>query len=476
MRKYLEVSLTYRMLAAICAWFSRQYDESRIITVFLRVESGEAGSESSLFFRAWRAFHSALCHIFEKLRLLRVFDGSITKRSFLWCAIAVTLAPILPTMAVAGFALLGFASVFIEFSCDRSRKLVYSPINRFLLLFAFIYVSATFTSVTFSGSLKGGLLTVLFVLFAFLFENSVTTKKQLDTSVILIICAGFLISAYGVYQYVFGVTGAESWIDTDMFSSAGTRVYSTLQNPNVLSEYLLLVIPFAFAMFLGARRPGKKLLYLCAAGAMCLCMLFTLSRGGWLGLIFAAAVFIVLLDGRFIFLGIAALVALYFVLPESIIARFTSIGNLSDSSTSYRVAIWYGTLSMLKEYWFCGIGPGTAAFNLVYPIYSFSAAAAEHSHNLFLQIICDAGICGIAIFLTIIFTYFRTLLSAMSRERDKMSRYLQAAAVAAITGFLVQGMTDNAFYNYRVLLIFWVVMALGMLVSRRTGMPEVGAE
>ncbi|MGE4483474.1 MAG: O-antigen ligase family protein [Oscillospiraceae bacterium] len=467
--------MTYRILAAICAWFSREYHESRIITTFLRTGNGETVSGNSILTRTWGAFHRAMCFIFEKLRLLKVFDGSITRRSFFWCALAVTLAPILPTMAVAGLAFLAFASVFIAFSCDRERKLVYSPINWLLLLFAFIYVSATFTSVTFSGSLKGGLLTVLFVVFALIFENSVTTKKQLDTAVILIVCAGFLVSAYGVYQYVFGVAGAESWIDTDMFSGTGTRVYSTLQNPNVLSEYLLLVIPFAFAMFLAERRQGKKLLYLCAAGAMCLCMLLTLSRGGWLGLIFAAAVFIILLDGRFIFLGIAALIALYFVLPESFIARFTSIGNLSDSSTSYRVAIWYGTLSMLKDYWFCGIGPGTAAFNLVYPLYSFSAAAAEHSHNLFLQITCDAGICGIAIFLATLFTYFRTTLSAMSRERDKKSRCLQAAAVAAIVGFLVQGMADNAFYNYRVLLMFWVILITGMLVSRRTAMSEVGA-
>ena len=54
-----------------------------------------------------------------------------------------------------------------------------------------------------------------------------------------------------------------------------------------------------------------------------------------------------------------------FVLPETIINRFLSIGNMADSSTSYRVYIWLGTIAMLKDYWFCGIGPGAAAFNQV---------------------------------------------------------------------------------------------------------------
>ena len=40
------------------------------------------------------------------------------------------------------------------------------------------------------------------------------------------------------------------------------------------------------------------------------------------------------------------------------ISRFTSIGDMTDGSTTYRVSIWLGTLDMLKHYWLCGIGPG----------------------------------------------------------------------------------------------------------------------
>ena len=154
------------------------------------------------------------------------------------------------------------------------------------------------------------------------------------------------------------------------------------------------------------------------------------------------------------------------------ISRFTSIGNLTDNSTSYRVYIWIGTLAMLKDYWLCGIGPGDGAFNMVYPAYSYNGIVAPHAHNLFLQIVCDAGIAALGVFLLLLFVYFRMLCSAMSREKDPASRLLQIAFTAGVCGFLVQAMTDYSFYNYRVMFLFWAVLALGAASARRTSLPE----
>ena len=207
---------------------------------------------------------------------------------------------------------------------------------------------------------------------------------------------------------------------------------------------------------------------------MCVCMLLTMSRGAWLGLLFAGAVFVVLLNPRLIMLAPFALVALYFVLPDTVISRFTSIGNLGDNSTSYRVFIWLGVLDMLKDYWLCGVGPGEAAFNSVYPAYSYNAIIAPHSHNLFLQIVCDAGIVALVVFFLVLIVYFRTTCCAISRETQPDSRLLQIAFTAGVCGFLVQAMTDYSFYNYRVMFLFWAYLALGSLCARRSELTEGG--
>ena len=156
----------------------------------------------------------------------------------------------------------------------------------------------------------------------------------------------------------------------------------------------------------------------------------------------------------------------YFVLPDTVIQRFTSIGNLADNSTSYRVSIWMGTLLMLKDYWLSGVGPGVEAFGMVYPSYGYDEIIAPHSHNLLLQILSDAGICALVLFLLLLFWYLRTLCAGFSRTKDATGRLLQIAFLSGTGGFMVQGMTDFSFYNYRVMFLFWACLGLGMAAAR----------
>ena len=191
----------------------------------------------------------------------------------------------------------------------------------------------------------------------------------------------------------------------------------------------------------------------------------------------AALVFVVLVQPRLLLLAPVAAVALYFVLPDTVIARFSSIGDLGDSSTSYRLSIWLGTLAMLKDYWLCGIGPGTEAFNLVYPAYGFSTASAQHAHNLFLQLVCDAGVLALVVFLLLVIHYARDVCASFCRtEKGAGERLYLAAFLSGTAGFLAQGMSDYSFYNYRVLFLFGTYLALGGLMARRDALERGGGE
>ena len=127
---------------------------------------------------------------------------------------------------------------------------------------------------------------------------------------------------------------------------------------------------------------------------------------------------------------------------------------------------------MLKDYWLCGIGPGEEAFNMVYPAYGYNGIEAPHAHNLLLQIVCDAGIVELVIFLVLLVVYVRMLCVAISREKDWTSRIHQIALLSGVAGFMVQAMTDYSFYTYRVMFIFWAYLALGELATRRSKLPE----
>ncbi|HIT31782.1 MAG TPA: O-antigen ligase family protein [Candidatus Enterenecus stercoripullorum] len=477
-QQIVQASVLYRVLAALCQWFGAQWHKSGLIQWFIhpphRREMAE--SQCSVFTRLWRAIHRLLCRIYRGLRLDRALAGSIFQKCWLWAGAAAVLAPILPTMAVLGLVLVSFFSLLIRLMERGDLELRHASFNRYIWLYALIYLVGTLFSVTLSGSLQGGVLTVAFVLFALVLQNSITTRTQLDALLLALVLAGTAVALYGICQFLFGWGyQSESWIDTEMFSDISFRVPSTLGNPNMLGQYLILVIPLGGAGLLAARDWGKRVFYLCCCAIMCVCMLLTLSRGAWLGLLLAGFLFLLLLQPRLLLLAPLALFALYFVLPDTVIARFTSIGNLGDTSTSYRLSIWLGTLDMLRDYWLCGVGPGEAAFNLVYPRYSYNEIVAPHSHNLFLQIVCDAGIIALVVFLLLLFHFFRDLCAAFCREKDSFSRLHQAAVLAGMGGFLVQAMTDYSFYNYRVMLLFWVFVALGALVARRGLLPERGA-
>ena len=199
--------------------------------------------------------------------------------------------PLLPTMAVLALAAVAFSSLALNLVRDRARPLVYSPVNRYILLYAAVYLAATATSVTPRQSLFPGLLMVFFMVFALVVENAVDSWERAEQLVFLMVLAGGVVALLGVGQYVLGATGDAAWVDSDMFSSVTIRVYSTLQNPNVLAEYLILMISLGGAALLTAKGTGKRLVLLACCGVMCLCMVLTMSRGGWFGLLIAGMIF-----------------------------------------------------------------------------------------------------------------------------------------------------------------------------------------
>lgn len=464
-------SMIYHLYLRLTLWLRGQWEGSAAVGWLTGQKSPAAGRISQG--GAW--LRGRLLTLFHVLRLDRLLQGSVFLHPAVFAFGAILLAPLCPTMVSLGLVCASFFSLVVRLGAQREFQVQRSPISGYVLLYGGIYLYATFTSTNVSESLFPGLLTVLFVAFALVPAACAPSEKQLRRLLGGMVLVGVIVSGYGFYQRMNPMLFRSVWTDEDMFSAISFRVYSTLENPNVLGEYFLLLIPLGAAMAL-TEKGARKLPYLLACGIMGVCLVLTYSRGCYLGLLFAAALFLVLLDRRFLVLGIIAVALSPLYLPESVLERFTSIGNMGDTSTSYRVYIWMGTLAMLKDYWFCGIGPGSGAFNRVYPEYAYNAITAPHSHNLFLQITCDTGVCGLLVFGLLLVAYYRMMFTALSQKPRREIKILQIANVSAVTGFLVQSMTDYTFYNYRVLLLFFATLGLGVLLCRMGISPEIPAE
>jgi O-antigen ligase len=247
-----------------------------------------------------------------------------------------------------------------------------------------------------------------------------------------------------------------------MFEDA-SRIYSTWDNPNVLGEYLLFIIPLAAACLYYAKKDIHKIAAAVTGITAALCIAFTFSRGAWLGLLLAALFFVLLFDRRLVWFGGLGLLLSPLLIPKSMIERFLSIGNLTDGSTSYRVNIWLASLRMLAVFWPIGIGMSVRVFTLVYGKFAFNGVYAPHSHNLYLQLTVDTGVWGLLLFCAIMAVFFKNLL--VGNGADKGLSAVKAALVAGMSGFLLQGMTDNVWYNFRMVCFFWLILSAAAIIG-----------
>ena len=330
----------------------------------------------------------------------------------------------------------------------------------------------------FSGAITAGgvlgfheaLLSATLMFGYFLVVNLMRTDQWLKRCVLALVSSGTVVAVIGIFQYMLGMVMPSAWVDTSYFSEIQGRATSVFENPNVLAFYLVMILPFSLWMLTKAQGKKETIVGMFSVGTIILCIVLTWSRGAWLAAILSVLLFALIYSKktlRWLFLLCFFIPFLPFLLPESVTKRFLSIGDLSDSSTLYRVYTWKGSLRTVREYFISGIGYGPTAYQEIYPQYAFAGIeAAEHSHNLYLQILIGMGIGGLLIFLAVILLWSQMNLEYLKKAKDKGKKTMVAAAVCAIVALLIMGLFDFPWYNYRVFFLFWCIVAFSCACVR----------
>lgn len=383
--------------------------------------------------------------------------------------VMIAALPFLQTMQVAALAMLVFVSFLVKLLRGK-RSVKWSALEFFILIFCLMLLYGGVFSMEPNSSVQQVLLYFVFIAGYFVVVNTIASMAWVRKAAWVLILSATLVALIACYQYFGGGAQAGSWIDIKMFAGITARASSTFENPNVLGEYLIMCIPVSAAMIFASKRFASRVIALGCTGVISIALVLTWSRGAWLGLVLAAVVMLLLFHRVFVKLAIPCLFALPFlpaVLPDSVANRFLSIGNMADSSTAYRVSIWEASLKIIKDFWNCGIGVGSDVFMQVYPSYALSGAAfALHSHNLFLQLFIELGIFGLIAFLLLMGTYYRAVFTSIFQMKDIDARLLLLACGIGILAFLVQGLADNVWFNFRIFCFFWLYMGLGISILR----------
>ena len=373
-----------------------------------------------------------------------------------------------PTISLCGLVLL--TAFFYVIKLIRGKRVFkLEIIDAAVLLFGVLIYFASVFSAGGEGSRNASLVSCTLILGYFLLVNLMRTERWIKRCVFALVSSGSIVALLGVLEYFFGKSSSQ-WLDVSLFTNIRVRVVSLFDNPNVLATYLVLIFPFALNFFILAKKRNEKFLSAIICAAFVLATIFTWSRGAWIAMTLTFLIFFTVYSRKTLRIFGAAILGapiLSMLLPDNLLDRAASILNFSDSSISYRIYTWIGSLRVAGDHFLGGIGFGPEAFAKIYPAYAFAGIeSAEHSHSLPLQILIGMGIGGLLTFVALVFLYLQKTLEYVKKPQSNTSKFYVTAAVASIIGALVMGIFDYIWYNYRVFYIFWIVIAIGCAFVR----------
>lgn len=234
-------------------------------------------------------------------------------------------------------------------------------------------------------------------------------------------------------------------------------IYMTLAG--VLSLVLLATLPRLLPPGSAGRRLGVPWLLMLWG------LVVTYTRGAWIG--FAAGVLTVAASvrrGRWLLVGgLVVLAAGALVSPYELRHRFLSMADPEEAGVKERTYMWRSGLAMWRERPILGVGPGGVKRD--YSRYALEQAYKKrtgHVHNTPLQILVERGLLGLAAWLWLWIAFYAHALRRLRdlRGQPGPARAIVVGAVAAITGFLVGGLTEYNFGDSEVVMLAWVVTAL----------------
>lgn len=466
----LSSSIAYKS----CKWFLDGQDSSGFTVK--HSQTGDLSHQDKLHLAVIGVLAGILYYYLHKLTFIKLC-GLVLMPALIylwpWLGLALTalILPLAPTTYSVGIIGLTFLSVLLK--NDKFKKSLPAAIIPSILFMISAGIAAAF-SVARAESLKALPLYVAYFMIFYCASVLFRDSKTIKTVLAFLVISVMMISLLGIYQYFFvKVPTAEAWVDVKQFPELATRVYATLENPNVLGEYLGLAIPLLLGLFWASGKFRQKFLLTIVLGISTLCLVLTFSRGAWLGLAVAVLAFALIKEPKLLILLLILAILAPMFLPSVVTNRIASIGSLEDSSNAYRITIWIAALRMMKNYWLNGVGLGSTAFARVYRDYMIAGASAIHAHNLYLEVGLEMGILGLFALLWMAFRGFSEALIYVE-SNSKMS-FVLAGIVAGLVGHLFHGLFDYVWYSPRIVMAFWMyfgmmsAIASGNLIDDMTG-------
>ena len=321
---------------------------------------------------------------------------------------------------------------------------------------------------------------------------------KLKVLLICVLISGVLMALLGIGQWLFAI----DWVQQHIVPAA------TFSNKNMAGQYGVLTLPIAVSFFLYSKTRLQAWVFAIASAVIMTYIVYTRARGAYIGML----VEIILLVGILIyikrkhdyhllgdmpvkkvalsvslllFVGMSFLTPSMFdkeqaVLDASIGAKPPVLeadhgGEVLEKvvdftgSANTRVTMWMNSIPMFREHFLIGVGLGnwTNHYSIYQSWYAPDRSLLKNefhanAHNDYIEILCELGIIGFALFIWLVVSLFR-VVGRLLADLHEESFLLSMALILAIMGIAV-----NAVFSFPLkqpVPIFIVMVYIAVLSS-----------
>ncbi|MCI5183838.1 MAG: hypothetical protein D3921_15190, partial [Candidatus Electrothrix sp. AW1] len=311
-------------------------------------------------------------------------------------------------------------------------------------------------------------------LFSFIVHTHRETRK------LLLLCRVIVLS--GGVQAVTGLiltNGSLFGFEVQSHGHYGISLF--FANHSHFAGYLELTIWLAVGLAT-VTRGAERLVLLTLALLMMAAAVFSLSRGGIIGLTAGLCFYLAVFVGMKEYMSGSLRFLIIFVLLAAALLVWLGFGPVMDRMKTLhdpltagraRIALWQATMKMITDCPLFGWGPGT--YSSAFPAYQPELLAGRfvnHAHNDYLELASETGLAGLAAALLAVLAFFISCLRRLSRAE---LRYFQPIGIGALAGccaFLVHAATDFNFYIPSNAILCAVTAAIAVLAADRASGEE----
>ncbi len=262
------------------------------------------------------------------------------------------------------------------------------------------------------------------------------------------------------------------------------RLTASFAEPNEFGSYSVTAFWMCCALVAASRTRLDRLLGGAGALVSVTAMLFSLSRGSWLGLVVGAAGLVLLHPPAWRrVVGLAALatvvlallvVASPFSQTDVITQRLSTVVNGAPNPDDRRDLIRAEAVRLISTAPLLGHGPGSFVVEASRADSVLASYRRQHAHNILLQTGVELGVVGVVVLLALTASVARSALrstAALRRARRLRDAVVLALLGSACVSLAAHGLIDVTFQNPLIMVLDWLVLGVVLSALRLAALP-----